>query len=125
MNRKRKFSSTSVKSTTAIEDLPPEMVTELFRLVFDPKNPNDIVACSTVNKRWHSIYSTFRVDRLVAVDDVHFYLSKWCYSDQKIDEKELCRPEMFARLADQPLLSNLKYLGLCGKSSQFDLAKLN
>lgn len=117
--------TSQMSPSTNIEDLPPEMITQLFRLLFDLKNPKDLIACSMVNKRWHSIYLAFKVDRLIAVEDLHFYLSRW-FPDQKIDEdKELCRPDMFGRLTGGPLLSNLKYLGLCGKLVQFDLDKLN
>lgn len=43
-----------------------------------------------------------------------------------IKDKELCHTELFDRLVDQPLVSNLKYLVLSGPQlDEFDLNKLN
>ena len=93
------------------------MIYELFKLVFDPKKPKDLVACSLVNKRWQSLYSTFKMTRLAVINypkelrDGHS-LYKWSYPDRKIESRELCTPEAFDRLAGQLLLSNLKYFSL-------------
>ena len=105
-----------------IDDLPPEMVCELFKHL----QPKDLAACSKVNKSWHSIYAGFKLDRLFAVPSIFFsYLLKWCYQDQIIEENELCDMENFSRLVDQPLLSNLKHLALFEYVSESDLNKLN
>ena len=49
---------------------------------------------------------------------------KWRYPDKRIEEKELCGPEMAARLIDCPLLSRLKFLLVSRLWSQINL-KLN
>ena len=96
-----------MSSPTSIDDLPSEMICELFKHLC----PKDLVTCSMVNKRWHN-YAGFKVHRLVVanyrVDD------KWYHSDRKIEDQELCSSERFSRLANKPLLSNLKHLALCG-----------
>ena len=116
-----------MSSPTSIEDLPAEMIFELFKQVFDLKKPKDLLACSMVNKRWHSIYATFKLDRLVAIKDSDNYPSKWIYSDRQIRDSEMCHPTVFRRLIDKPLLSNLKRLALCDcdYESEFYLNKLN
>ena len=107
---------------TSIDDLPPEMVSELFKHLC----PKDLVACSMVNKCWHSIYSGFKVHRLVTTEDRDFYgITSWSYSDRKIEYRERCLPAMFGRLADRSLLSNLQHLALWGNLPQFDLNQLN
>ena len=109
------------KPTTCIEDLPPEMISELFEYL----PPKDLAACSMVSKRWHSIYAAFRLLRLVVTNyDSYYGLSKWKSSNRPILERELCSLAMFGRWAEKPLLSNLKHLVLSG-SFEFDLSELN
>ena len=109
-------------STTCIEDLPPEMISELFEYL----QLKDLAACSLVNKRWHSIYSNFKVHQLAAYDNYFNSLFiSWYDSSRTIREAELCRPWMFYRLAEKPLLSNLKHLALYPWESKFDLNQLN
>ena len=113
--------SSPTELTTCIEDLPPEMISELFEYL----HPKDLAACSLVNKRWHSIYATFKLHRLVVTEyDRYHYLVKWLSSNQPIQEAERCRPVMFCRLAEKPLLSNLEHLAVTG-SFTFDLNRLN
>lgn len=47
----------SLAKPTTIEDLPPEMIRELFKRL----NPKDLLACSMVHKRLSSLYSGFKV----------------------------------------------------------------
>lgn len=127
------MSSPAIPSTN-IEDLPPEIISVLFHLVFDANNLKDLVACSLVNKRWHSIYSTFKVQRLAAIDeDVRdpfnsfaiYYLANWYHSEERIREEEICSLKMCARLIDRPFLSNLKHLALSAYLFDFPLDELN
>ena len=83
----------------------------------------ELVACSQVNKRWHFIYAAFKLQRLAIGYALENKLCKWYDTNQKIPEQQWCDFEMLSHLAEKPLLSNLKYLALCGKS--FDLNKLN
>ena len=115
----------STKPTTCIENLPPEMISELFEYL----HPKDLIACSLVNKRWHSIYAAFKLHRLVVTDypdsDPDYYIIKWGFSNQPIQEAERCCPAMFLRLVEKPLLSNLRQLTLSGDDLEFDLNELN
>ena len=113
----------STNRTTSIEDLPPEMINELFEYL----PPKHLAACSMVNRRWHSIYSNFKLHRLAVIDydpDLNYDIIKWQGSNQPIQEAEQCHPTMFLRLAEKPLLSNLRHLAVSG-SFEFDLNKLN
>ena len=93
-----------------IDDLPAEMIAELFKYL----SLNDLAACSMVNKRWHSIRAEFRLTRLVVSckPGYDIYIDKWSHSGRKITDIERCLPEIFLRLADRPLITNLKYLSL-------------
>ena len=93
--------------------------------LFEHLGLKDLVACSMLNKRWYSIYATFKLHRL-AVADYHpiFDKSEWCCSKQPI-QAERCVWRTFDRLVEKPLLSNLKYLTLIGYQVEFDLNKLN
>ena len=111
-------------STTGIDDLPPEMFCELFEHL----QPMDLIACSMVNKRWHSIYAAFKVHRLVSIDHSGLYTDdqiQWYGSKQPIREAERCRPVMFRRLVEKPLLCNLMQLALFGYELMIDLNLLN
>lgn len=105
-------------SSATIKDLPLEMIREIFKHL----RPNDLVACARVNKRWNSVYSGFRVRRLVAIQNYWYFPSKLYNSNQPI-RKELCHLNWFFRLKDKPLFSNLTHLAFCGFDS--DLAKLD
>ena len=113
------------KPTTGIEDLPPEMINELFKHL----HLKDLVACSLVNKRWYSIYAGFKVHRLAVTADKRQYpYSKWYQSEYwRAEDQEMCSDrKMFSRLLDRPLLSNLKHLALCGGGRpRIDLNQLN
>lgn len=110
-------------STTSIEDLPSEMIRELFHY-FPPK---DLGVCSMVNKRWQSIYTAFKLHRLVAnsYHDFDPVLIRWYDSNEMIREAERCEIEIFFRLVDKSLLSNLKHLAIIGYKLVFDFNKLN
>ena len=115
------------RQVTSIEDLPSEMISELFEYL----PLKDLATCSMVNKRWHSIYAVFRVHRLAMIC-YHSYcypefeLSQWYDASRRIEEKERCRLEVFSCFAEKRLLSNLRQLALAaGDSFQFDLNKLN
>lgn len=98
-------------SSSTIDDLPAEMVCELFKHL-DPKS---LIACSLVNKLWYALYARIRLDRLVVIKDLDKCPFKWRYSlreKKRIEERELCGPTMFARLIDRPMLCELKYLAL-------------
>lgn len=118
----------SMSSQTGIDDLPPEMICELFKHI---SLLRDLVACSMVNKRWYSIYSAFKLERLAVFSHCNHYLVKWCYSDRKIEDKELYHPDLMScRFEDKSLFTNLKFLALGGECSlfephKFDLNKLN
>lgn len=107
-------------TTTTIDDLPAEMISELFKQL----NLKDLAACSVVNKSWYKIYSDFKVTSLAAFQYPD-RLRKWCYPDRNIEDKELCKAAIFFRLANKPLLSNLKHLFLCGYGPRIDLNMLN
>ena len=112
------------KQTTSIDDLPPEMISRLFEYL----PPKDLAPCSLVNKHWHSIYVAFKLHSLVATDydEKHLFgIKKWYHTNRPFREAERCRPAMFGRLVEKPLLSNLKQLALCGYKFEFDLNKLN
>ena len=111
--------SPPTKRTTTIEDLPPEMIYELFKHL----PPKDLVAGSMVNKRWHFIYSNLRLHSLAAADFDDLF--RWHQSNQPIQKAEQCCPTMFLRLVEKPLLSNLKHLALGDSEFEFDLNKLN
>ena len=103
------------------------MIFELFKHL----SPKDLVVCSMVNKRWQSIYSNCKMDRLAAVINFRFgrishqYEPLNWHSNRMIEEKERCQPELLAHLADKPLLSKLRHLALRGTPNQFDLNGLN
>lgn len=120
----------SLTETTKLDDLPPEMICELFKNLC----VKDLVTCSLVNKKWHLIFSGFKVDKLVAIDDLDNIFHKsyydynqleWCYPNRKIKDIELFDSSVFHWLADQPLLSKLKYFALFVSGSKFDLVQLN
>ena len=108
-------------STTSIEDLPWEMISELFKNL----PPKDLASCSLVNKRWHSIFTAFKLHSLVATDSDGLF--RWYHSKRPIQEAERCRRWMFLRLAKKPLLSNLRHLAVLTPmyESGFDLNDLN
>ena len=109
------------KPATSVDDLPSEMISELFEYL----PPKDLVACSMVNKRWYSIYAAFKLHWLVATDQQD-YPRKWYNSNQPIATESVCRLEIFPRLTEKPLLSNLKHLVLSSRSVfKFDLNNLN
>lgn len=113
-----------MNSPTSIYDLPPEMICELYKHL----PARDLVACSMVSKRWHSIYTGFRLYKLVVIDDLDNYPIKWRYSDQrKSDDQKVCDPSTFPRLAGKPLLSSLQHLALFVEDYEykFDLNELN
>ena len=114
--------SSPAKPAATIDDFPAEMISELFKYL----RLKDLVTCSMVNKRWHSIYSSFRVNSLVAIGDIDYEIIKW-YPNLEIEGKERCylKSERFNQLAKQPLLSNLKRLALCDYLPSFDLNELN
>ena len=94
-----------------IEDLPPEMICELFKHL----PLKDLLACSLVNKRWHSIFAGFKVHTLV-VDEFDVYdlanIDKWTYPNRRFGDHELCDAALFNRLADHPRSKHVKRL-LC------------
>ena len=111
--------SSPTKPTTCIEDLPPEMISELFEHL----PPKDLIACSMVNTRWQSIHAAFKLHRLAAIDRDRERI-KWYGSNRPIQEAERCGPATFLRLVEKPLLSNLKQLAL-NCDLDFDLNELN
>ena len=111
--------SSSTKPTTGIEDLPSEMISELFNYL-PPKN---LVASSMVNKRWNSIYAAFKVHKLFVDEDLK--IKKWYDTNQTVEEKCFCRPAMFRLLVEKPLLSNLKRLAIYKYNFEFDFDELN
>ena len=114
----------STKPVTCIDDLPPEMIHELFGYL----HLKDLAACSMVNKRWCSIYAVFKLHSLVVSDFASTTrdLLDWYDSNRRIEEAEKYSWSMFCRLAAKPLLSNLKQLALSGcYNLKFDLNELN
>ena len=107
--------------TTTIEDLPPEMICELFKNL----PLKDLIACSRVNKRWHSLYAGFKVDTLVVLDKFYVNISKWTYLNRRFRDHEMCDAELFNRLADHPSRSkHLKRLALLCGEEEVDSSKL-
>ena len=117
------MSSTTEPTSTTIEDLPSEMISELFEHL----PLKDLAACSLVNKHWHSIYTSFKLHRLAAISSCRSsrFLRMGNNSDQPFQKAEECHPTMFLRLVEKPLLSNLTQLALCNNKLEFDLNKLN
>ena len=116
--------SSPTKPTATIDDLPPEMICELFEYL----PLRDLVVCSMVNKRWHSIYAAFKKHKLVIMQSrMNFINAISCHrSNRPIAEADRCRPWMFSRLAEKPLLSKLNHLTLSDfREFEFDLNKLN
>ena len=111
-------------SPATIDDLPAEMIRELFKHL----SLKDLTACSIVNKRWHSIYSDFRVDSLVVTygSESELDFSKWYNSNRRLRDSRQCPHKMFIRLLNRPLLASLKHLSFCWYiPSEFDLNVLN
>ena len=110
-----------IEPTASIDDLPLEMISELFEYL----QPKDLGACSLVNKRWHSIYASFKLHSLISID-YEDELCKWCDLNQTV-EKKFCSWLMFRSLADHQLLSNLNRLVLSANECKisFNLNKLN
>ena len=98
-----------MNTPTSIDDLPPEMICELFKHL----HLKDLAACSQVSKRWHSIYVDFKVQRLVVFDRKGSHIREWYQSGRRVEDHQLCHSDMFNRLAELPLLSSLKHLALC------------
>ena len=111
------------KPTTSIDDLPPEMISELFKHL----DVKDLVACSLVNKRWHWVYAAFKLNRLAAIDYDRNgnVINKWYDSNRPIQKADRCSSAMFLRWAEKSLLSNLRQLALETHKFEFDLNKLN
>ena len=98
------------------------MINELFKYL----HPKDLVACSLVNKRWHLVYSKFKLTSMVAVFSPDSSPSNWYGTDIKIEDKEMCHPDFFCNIAEQPIVSNLRYLALFAIFSlRMNLNKLN
>lgn len=108
-----------------IDDLPPEMIFELFKYL----RLRDLAACSMMNRRWHSLYLSFRLDRLAVIGCPEYFYSgaeSTCVcKGQMSEDKVPYRLEISNRLVDQSLLSNLKILSLWHIPVEFDLNKLN
>ena len=119
----RDITMSSPTKPTVIEDLPLEMICELFRHL----HLKDLAACSMVNKRWQLAYSDFKLERLVVFDqcDYYYLVGEWRYSDREVEDKELCHLRTLKSLADKPLVSKLKHLLLCDYCSGFDPNQLN
>ena len=113
--------SPATKPTTIIDDLPPEMICELFEYL----HPKDLAACSLVNRRWHSIYAAFKLHSLIVIESSDYNFVKWFNSNQPILVTDRCSLAIFRHLAEKPLLSNLKHLALWGLKLEFDLNELN
>ena len=120
----------ATKPTASIDDLPPEMICELFKHL----GLEDLIVCSRVNRRWYSIQAAFKLHRLFAIgNDPSYELNQWRYPDRRVEEVERCSLAMLRRLIEKPLLSNLKHLALSGCSNfdllrydyKFDLNELN
>ena len=112
---------------THIDDLPPEMISELFEYL----SLKDLAACSLVNKCWYSVYAAFKVHSLAAIDNAD---EQWCcghhirwhHPNQKFREEQQCPTPMFRFLMEKPMFSNLKKLALgVGSKFTFDLNQLN
>ena len=105
----------SLDSTESI--MSPKWVQQLARslsmicVFFRHLHPTKLATCSVVDKRWHSTYAFFRLDRMVASDTFYCDLKGWV-PQWEIGDKELCPLKMFSRLVDQSLISNLKQLVL-------------
>ena len=110
---------------TSIEELPPELINELFEYL----HPKDLAACSLVNKRWYSIHAAFKLHRLLVIDlfddDNRSDFSRWYDTTRPIQETDQCRLATFRRLAEKPLLSHLKHLAIYVNKLEFDLNELN
>lgn len=105
-----------MSSQTTIDNLPVEMIYELFKYL----QLKDLFACSLVNKYLREVYASFRLFRLAASDDSRF--GWWHYPSRRVKEIEKCQLKLFGRLAEQPLLCNLKHLALSSqKKLAFDL----
>ena len=99
------------------------MICELFMHLC----PRDLIVCSMVNKRWHSLFSGFRLHKLAVMLNWRdgFRVKKWSYPERRIKDQEVCQTNVFLHLIDWPLLSNLKHLALYGEWSALDSNMLN
>ena len=113
-NQKRRTGQLNPPAT--IEDLPPEMICELFKHL----PLKDLLACSLVNKRWHSIVGYFKVHTLVVLDKGYTNIRKWTYPNRKFQDHELCDAELFNRLADHPRSKHVKRLALLSGKHRLD-----
>ena len=112
----------SATNQATINDLPVEMLCEVFGHLF---NPFDLAACLMVNKLWHSICAGLKMNSL-AVRHNSLDAIRYQYPDLKLKEKDLCNLKLLTDLADKPLISDLKHLALIiNQHPEFDVNKLN
>ena len=101
-----------MNSATTINDLPPEMICELFEHL----HPLDLLTCSRVNKRWNSLFRGFKVQRIALAEGFNFlgktHVNKWYNSNQKFKDSEICDGDLMVRLLKRPMLFDLKYLNI-------------
>lgn len=100
---------TTSQPTTTIDDLPIEMICEIFQHL----PLSCLLNCKRVNRRWYSIVDAFKVRRLTVYDDEEFE-----------GPADPCHPDLFAHLAHSVLLSGLMYLRLEHQPDVY-LGKLN
>ena len=107
---------------TSFDDLPTEMICELFKHL----SLHDLISCKLVCKRFNSIVSSHsRMVRMV-VDRVFENLQGWYHSNRRTDEYlETCHQNLFLRHYNRPILSALKYLRLDTEIPEFDIDRLN
>ena len=101
--------------TATIEDLPPELVLEIFKL-FDLNQPKDLKACSMINKRWHALYVSFSANHLAALQNFE-RRSEWI--PRKPANADTIGLDLFTLLSHQdpvPLISKIKSLLLSGQA---------
>ena len=92
--------------TASIDDLPPEMLSELFKHL----NLKHLAVCSMVCKLWNQLISRHKVTRLVVVPR-GLKKERWWHVSRPVDEYlEVCPLRMFATLLCRPILSSLKHL---------------
>ena len=95
-------------STSTINELPPEILSEILRYL----NLSELVEKKLVSKLWNELISSnLKISRLVADPYRSHHIPRWFHVNRPVDGYlETCDPNLFLAQLDRPILSRLKYL---------------
>ena len=95
-------------STTTINELPPEILSEVLRHL----NLSELIEKKLVSKLWNELISSnVKIIRLVVDPYNSHYNARWFHVNLPVDwYLEPCPPNLFLAQFDRPILSKLKYL---------------